>query len=112
MDVRSTDDTFASTLAGISKLRAEHGGDEDWKEWRRTVLAAVTAGEHVEREVAKLVGERERYARQAAQDEIRRRVERLEGERASARNVRSKLWRFAGKIGLVVAGALSARVFH
>ncbi len=111
MSEPSNDDTFASTVAGIADLRAEHGDGlrGDWIEWKRTVLKSVKAGERLEQLVNGLLTDMRVTARQQALQAVAARVSLLEAARKKSRGRRQQILAVLGKVALVVAGALISR---
>lgn len=103
------DDTFARTLVGIEKLRGR-GHEDDWLEWRRTVAAAVRSGEKNERRLALLEKAQDRYARATAVGALADRLKELERERDDRKDIKGKILAAIGKIGLVLLGAIVARI--
>lgn len=107
----SSDDTFATTLAGIEELRANFRHDDDWLEWRRSVVASVQAGAALEKKINWIIPELKGCARQAALVELRYRVEALEAAKKNSSALTGKLLNLGGKMLLVILGALAARLF-
>lgn len=105
MDDTSTDDTFASTLSGIHKLR-ENYGDGDWRDWRRTVIKAVESGEALERKVERILRALDKFALDTAVRNLVSEVANLKADAQRRRGMRSKFWARMCDFALVLAGAL------
>ena len=107
----SIDDTFATTLSGIEKLRAGHyRNEDDWREWKRSVLASLKAGSAVERKLAWVIPELKGAARDSALQALARRVESLETARSKVLSTWQQALSIAGKVALVILAALASRL--
>jgi hypothetical protein len=105
------EDTFSGTLAGLEKLRGTYK-DEDWKEWRRTVLAAVRAGSAMERRQRQIELNLLQLAKQSGVDALITRVTKIEWDRDQAAGTKTKVWAMAQKVALIIAGAVVAKWWH
>jgi len=115
---RSLDDTFATSLVGIERLRlmnerdrGESAADYDWREWKRSVVASIKAGAELEKQMNWVIPELKLRAKQRVLESLVVRIAALEAEREAASSARARMLGAGGKVLLVILGALASRLW-
>ena len=97
------DDTFARTDERIERLRGTYH-DEDWREWRRTILESVKAGRQLEEQVEEVQRQIPLLSKASAVAALVRRLDVLEVKEKQRNDLTAKVWGALAKVGLVVLG--------